>query len=70
MSALNPDPICRTGGIGKDMGRTIAIIGGTGALGTGFAGRWAGAGHKVVIGSRTRERAQAAAAAVGGCKMN
>ena len=47
------------------MGRTIAIIGGTGALGTGFAGRWAGAGHKVVIGSRTTERAEAAAAAVG-----
>lgn len=30
------------------MGRTIAIIGGTGALGTGFARRWADAGHKVV----------------------
>lgn len=47
------------------MGRTIAIIGGTGALGTGFARRWADAGHKVVIGSRTQERADAAAAEAG-----
>lgn len=39
---------------------SIAILGGTGALGTGLARRWAQAGYKVVIGSRTEEKAQAA----------
>ena len=39
----------------------IAIIGGTGALGTGLAMRWARAGYSVVIGSRSREKAEAAA---------
>ncbi len=41
---------------------TIAILGGTGDLGTGLARRWAKAGHKVVIGSRTQEKAETAAA--------
>lgn len=41
---------------------TIAILGGTGDLGTGLARRWAKAGHKVVIGSRTAEKAEIAAA--------
>ena len=41
---------------------TIAILGGTGDLGTGLARRWAKAGHKVVIGSRTAEKAKTAAA--------
>lgn len=36
----------------------IAILGGTGALGTGLARRWAQAGYSVVIGSRTQEKAQ------------
>jgi NADPH-dependent F420 reductase len=36
----------------------IAIIGGTGNLGRGLAWRWAKAGHEVIIGSRTREKAQ------------
>ncbi len=40
---------------------TLAIIGGTGALGTGLAMRWAGAGYTVVLGSRTREKAEEAA---------
>ena len=40
---------------------TLAIIGGTGALGTGLAMRWASAGYPVVVGSRSREKAQAAA---------
>jgi 8-hydroxy-5-deazaflavin:NADPH oxidoreductase len=40
---------------------TLAIIGGTGALGTGLAIRWAGAGYGVVLGSRTREKAEEAA---------
>lgn len=41
---------------------TIAILGGTGALGTGLARRWAQAGYKVIIGSRTQEKAEAALA--------
>ena len=40
---------------------TLAIIGGTGALGTGLAIRWAAAGYCVVLGSRSREKAEAAA---------
>src|SRR5688572_26961568 len=40
---------------------TLAIIGGTGALGTGLSTRWALAGFPVVLGSRSREKAQAAA---------
>jgi NADPH-dependent F420 reductase len=40
----------------------IAIVGGTGDLGTGLARRWAQAGYTVVIGSRTPDKAQAAAA--------
>lgn len=41
---------------------TIAILGGTGDLGTGLAIRWSKAGHKIVIGSRTLEKAQQAVA--------
>ncbi|MBX3046595.1 MAG: NADPH-dependent F420 reductase [Anaerolineales bacterium] len=44
------------------MSKTIAIIGGTGALGAGLALRWAHAGYAVIVGSRTAEKAQAAAA--------
>jgi 8-hydroxy-5-deazaflavin:NADPH oxidoreductase len=44
--------------------QTIAIIGGTGDLGTGLAIRWARAGHRIVIGSRTLEKAQQAVAAL------
>jgi len=40
---------------------TLAIIGGTGALGTGLAMRWAAAGYPIVLGSRSREKAAAAA---------
>ena len=43
---------------------TIAVIGGTGDLGGGLARRWAQAGHTVIIGSRTDEKAQASAAAM------
>jgi len=43
---------------------TIAILGGTGDLGTGLAIRWSRAGHKIVIGSRTLEKAEAAVAAL------
>jgi NADPH-dependent F420 reductase len=41
---------------------TIAILGGTGDLGTGLAIRWSKAGHKIIIGSRTLEKAQKAVA--------
>ncbi|MEM1435077.1 MAG: NADPH-dependent F420 reductase [Pseudomonadota bacterium] len=44
--------------------KTIAILGGTGDLGTGLAIRWAKSGHKIVIGSRTQEKADAAVAAL------
>lgn len=37
---------------------TIAILGGTGGLGTGLARRWAQAGYPLVIGSRNAEKAQ------------
>jgi 8-hydroxy-5-deazaflavin:NADPH oxidoreductase len=40
---------------------TVAIIGGTGDQGMGLALRWAKAGRHVVIGSRVKERAMAAA---------
>jgi hypothetical protein len=39
----------------------IAILGGTGDLGTGLARRWAQVGYQVIIGSRTQDKAQAAA---------
>jgi NADPH-dependent F420 reductase len=42
----------------------IAVLGGTGKEGSGLALRWANAGHHIVIGSRARERAQEAAAAI------
>jgi len=45
-------------------GETIAILGGTGDLGTGLAIRWAKAGYSIVIGSRTQEKADAAVAAL------
>lgn len=35
----------------------IALVGGTGDIGTGFALRWAIAGHDVIIGSRKVEKA-------------
>ncbi len=44
---------------------TIAVIGGTGDLGSAIARRLAKAGRKVIIGSRTQENADAAAARLG-----
>lgn len=38
----------------------IAVIGGTGKEGFGLAVRWAAAGHRVIIGSRSAERAREA----------
>ncbi len=40
----------------------LAILGGTGDLGTGLARRWVQAGYKVIIGSRTQEKAEEAVA--------
>ncbi len=45
---------------------TIAVIGGTGAEGSGLALRWAQAGHRVIIGSRDGAKAQATAAELSG----
>jgi len=42
----------------------VSIVGGTGALGGGLARRWAKAGLPVVIGSRSVDKAAAAAAAL------
>ncbi|MEJ6010453.1 NADPH-dependent F420 reductase [Novosphingobium aquae] len=42
--------------------KTIAVLGGTGKEGGGLALRWAHAGHMVIIGSRTAERAEEGAA--------
>jgi 8-hydroxy-5-deazaflavin:NADPH oxidoreductase len=40
---------------------TIAVIGGTGELGSALAKRWAAAGYPVILGSRSKQKAQAAA---------
>jgi len=42
----------------------IAIVGGTGQIGLGLALRWTMVGHEVLIGSRTPEKAEKAAAEV------
>ena len=44
----------------------IAVLGGTGKEGSGLAFRWAHAGFTVIVGSRTAERAAAAAAELNG----
>ncbi|NUW40118.1 NADPH-dependent F420 reductase [Nonomuraea rhodomycinica] len=46
-------------------GLSIGILGGTGDQGKGLARRFALAGHEVLIGSRSAERAQEAAASLG-----
>ena len=43
---------------------TIGVLGGTGKEGKGLAYRWAKAGYKVLIGSRTSERAVTAASEI------
>jgi len=48
------------------VGKTIAVLGGTGPQGRGLARRFADAGLRVVIGSRSAERAQETAIALGG----
>ncbi|HZD28698.1 MAG TPA: NADPH-dependent F420 reductase [Xanthobacteraceae bacterium] len=43
---------------------TIAVIGGTGELGSALAKRWAAAGYPIVLGSRSKQKAQDAAQAM------
>ncbi|MGH3762316.1 NAD(P)-binding domain-containing protein, partial [Actinophytocola sp.] len=43
---------------------TVGVFGGTGPQGKGLALRWARAGIDVVLGSRSAERGEAAAAAL------
>ncbi|MBI3436262.1 MAG: NADPH-dependent F420 reductase [Proteobacteria bacterium] len=44
----------------------VAVIGGTGELGSGLVRLWSKAGYPIVIGSRSREKAEAAARDVHG----
>lgn len=44
--------------------KSIAILGGTGKEGSALAARWALNGYKVIIGSRTSEKAEATAAEI------
>ena len=44
--------------------KSLAILGGTGALGGGLARQWSRAGYQIMIGSRTLEKGQAAAKAL------
>lgn len=46
------------------MTHTIAVVGGTGPQGRGLALRFAGAGHDVIVGSRSQERASTTADAI------
>jgi NADPH-dependent F420 reductase len=41
---------------------SVAVVGGTGDLGGGLARRWARAGYRVIVGSRTQEKADRAVA--------
>src|SRR5262245_4750836 len=43
---------------------TIAVLGGTGKEGKGLAYRWAKAGYKILIGSRSAEKAVTAASEI------
>ena len=53
-----------TDGIKEPLLLTIAVLGGTGKEGKGLAYRWAKAGYKVLIGSRSEERAVTAASEI------
>ncbi len=44
--------------------KTIAVLGGTGKEGKGLAYRWSKAGYRVLIGSRSQEKAKLAAAEI------
>jgi NADPH-dependent F420 reductase len=49
---------------------TVGVLGGTGPQGKGLALRWAMAGQKVVLGSRSAERATEAAASIPGDQVS
>jgi 8-hydroxy-5-deazaflavin:NADPH oxidoreductase len=49
---------------------TIAVIGGTGDLGSALAKRWAAAGYPIVLGSRSKEKAVAAAREMNGSAVS
>ena len=51
-------------GIKEPLLLTISVLGGTGKEGKGLAYRWAKAGYKVLIGSRSSERAVTAASEI------
>lgn len=44
--------------------KTICIVGGTGAEGSGLAARWAAHGHRVIVGSRDESKAKSTAEAL------
>lgn len=44
--------------------KTICIVGGTGAEGSGLAARWAAHGHRVIIGSRDASKARSTVDAI------
>jgi NADPH-dependent F420 reductase len=50
----------------SDVLPTLAVLGGTGAEGSGLAFRWAHAGYPVILGSRSQEKALAGAAELNG----
>ena len=45
----------------SDLGKTIAIIGGTGAMGSALAFRWGQSGYKIILGSRNEDKAKLSA---------
>jgi 8-hydroxy-5-deazaflavin:NADPH oxidoreductase len=51
-----------------DQKPVLGIVGGTGALGSGLAHRWAKAGYPVILGSREAEKAARAAEAIAGAR--
>ena len=51
-------------GVTDTLTTNIAVLGGTGKEGSGLAQRWAKAGYHIIIGSRSLERAQQAAAEI------
>ncbi len=57
-----PHPVVAKGArvSSPEVREVLGIIGGTGPQGRGLAARWALAGHRVHVGSRTAEKAQAA----------
>jgi NADPH-dependent F420 reductase len=50
--------------------QTIAVLGGSGKEGSGLALRWAKAGYSVIVGSRSAEKAETAAAELNGLLGN